>query len=77
MKAGVFYAKNDLRVEEMPKPLPKAGILSLIQPLVSDYLYFTGVPCRGDSRIARMAEPAVSSFSHFLGRGAKQLLSTR
>lgn len=25
MKAGVFYSKNDLRVEEIPKPSPKAG----------------------------------------------------
>lgn len=25
MKAGVFYSKNDLRIEEIPKPSPKAG----------------------------------------------------
>lgn len=25
MKAGVFYSKNDLRVEEIPKPSPNAG----------------------------------------------------
>lgn len=25
MKAGVFYSKNDLRVEEIPKPSPKSG----------------------------------------------------
>lgn len=25
MKAGVFYSKNDLRVEEIPKPSPKTG----------------------------------------------------
>ena len=25
MKAGVFYSKNDLRIEEIPKPSPKTG----------------------------------------------------
>ena len=25
MKAGVFYSKNDLRIEEIPKPSPKSG----------------------------------------------------